>query len=65
MYHMAMFGYIELASISRPSTVLDITGVPVTGGPPMLMSEAVYINDTRILILFADALSVFQKNHIS
>ncbi len=25
-------------------TVLETTGVPVTGGPPMLMSKAVYYN---------------------
>ncbi len=50
------FCYIEKVEISYIA-VLETAGVPVTGGPPMLMSNAVYfswrsiygLNNSRLL----------------
>ncbi len=38
--------------VESAMTVLETAGVPVTGGPPMLMSNAVYLNS--IIYKFKD-----------
>ena len=36
--------FINPLSDRQPMSVLETAGIPVTGGPPMLMSNAVYFS---------------------